>query len=161
MPLAATAALQWYGPACAALVGDPGIGTLHFAEPHQRYRAALVVQGAGTVGVLRPYRCRNTAISVTGTGTAQMTPKRWVRAALTVAVNQLTASDVEGALQNMRIEGGITFVQAMRALLAMAAGNASGLESSAPAFKAQDGTTTRIAATYSGGSRTITTLDLD
>jgi hypothetical protein len=161
MPLASLAALQWYGPACAAMVVSDSQGTLHAATPARFVRAGVQVTGTGSVEVMRPYRCRNAAIDAGGLGTAQMTPKRWVRTGLSVAVNELTASDVEGALLNMRIEGGVTFVQAMRAILAVAAGNASGLEGSAPVFKAQDGTTTRIAATYSGGNRTITTLDLE
>jgi hypothetical protein len=161
MPLASLAALQWYGPACAAMVVSDSQGTLHAATPARFVRAGVQVTGAGSVEVMRPYRCRNAAIDAGGLGTAQMTPKRWVRTGLSVAVNELTASDVEGALLNMRIDGGVTFVQAMRAILAVAAGNASGLEGSAPVFKAQDGTTTRIAATYSAGNRTITTLDLE
>ena len=161
MPAAAFANLAWNGPASAAMVVEDAVGTLNAATPKRTVRTGMDVTGTGTVEVMRPYRCRNAAIDAGGAGTAQMTPKRWVRTGMTVAVNALTASDVEGALQNMKIEGGLTFVQAMRAILAVAAGNATGLEGSSPVFKAQDGTTTRIAATYSSGDRTITTLDLD
>lgn len=161
MPAAAFAHFHHYGPATAAMVADAGVGTMHFAEPHQTVRAALNVTGLGDVGVLRPYRCRNAAINVTGASSTTLTPKRWVRTGLSVSVNQLTASDVEGALQNMKIEGGVTFAQAMRAILALAANNATGLDGSNPQFKSRDGSKTRIAASNIAGNRTITALDLD
>jgi hypothetical protein len=161
MPIASLAALQWYGPECAAMVVEDSIGTLELALPKRDVRCGISSTGIGTVGVMRPYRCRNAAINAGGVGTVQMTPKRWVRSGLTVAVNQLSASDVEGALQNMKVEGDMTFVQAMRALLAVVAGNATGLEGASPVFKGQNGTTTRITANYSGGNRTITSTNLD
>lgn len=161
MPYAAIAPLHWYGPACAALVADPGIGTMPLATPHQSKRAGLNVAGLGTAPLLRPYRCRNAALDVTSEASATLTPKRWVRTGLSVSVNQLTASDVEGALQNMKVEGGVTFVQAMRALLALVANNATGLDGSNPQFKSRDGSKTRIAASNIAGNRTITALDLD
>lgn len=161
MPAGAFAHFHNYGPATAAMVADPGVGTLHFAEPHRDIRAGVNVVGTGTVGVMRPYRCRNAAISVIGEGSVQMTPKRWIRTGLTVAVNALSASDVEGALQNMRIEGSLTFVQAMRAILALAANNATGLDGPTAVFKSRDGSKDRIEATLSGGNRTVTAVDLD
>lgn len=161
MPAAAFAHFHHYGPATAAMVADAGVGTMHFAEPHQTARAALNVTGLGDVGVLRPYRCRNAAIDAGGVGTAQMAPKRFIRSAMTVAVNELTASDVEGALLNMRIENGVTFVQAMRALMALAANNATGMDGPTAVFKSRDGTKNRLQASLSGGNRTITALDLE
>lgn len=161
MPLASFAALHWYGPACAAMVVGDSQGTLHAATPVRTVRAGLNVTGLGDVGVLRPYRCRNAAIDVGGVGTAQMTPKRFIRSAMTVAVNELTASDVEGALLNMRIENGVTFVQAMRALMALAANNATGMDGPTAVFKSRDGTKNRMQATLSGGNRTVTALDLE
>ena len=152
MPLASFAALHWYGPACAAMVVGDSQGTLHAATPVRTVRAGLNVTGLGEVGVLRPYRCRNAA---------QMTPKRFIRSAMTVAVNELTASDVEGALLNMRIENGVTFVQAMRALMALAANNATGMDGPTAVFKSRDGTKNRMQATISGGNRTVTALDLE
>jgi hypothetical protein len=161
MPAGAFAHFHNYGPATAAMVADPGVGSLHFAEPHKNIRAGVNVVGSGTVGVMRPYRCRNAAINVLGEGALQMAPKRWVRTGLTVSVNALSASDVEGALQNMRVEGSLTFVQAMRAILAMAANNATGLDGPTAVFKSRDGSKNRIEATLSGGNRTVSTLDLD
>lgn len=57
------------------------------------------------------------------------------------------------------IEGGLTGEQIMRLLLAVAAGNASGLEGAAPVFKDVANTKNRIAGTYSAGTRTVTTRD--
>jgi hypothetical protein len=57
------------------------------------------------------------------------------------------------------VEGGLTLRDVMRVLLAVNAGDATGLEGSTMVFKSQDGTTTRVQAGYSSGDRTITTLD--
>lgn len=161
MPVAAFAHFHSYGPATAALVCETGVGTMQDAMPVQTVRAGIAADGVGEVGVMRPYRCRNAALDVSGVGSVQIAPKRYVRTGLSVAVNALTASDVEGALQNMKIEGGISFVQAMRAVLAVLAGSATGLEGGSPVFKSQDGATNRVAANYTSGNRTITALDLD
>ena len=56
------------------------------------------------------------------------------------------------------VEGTLSLKQAIRLLLAHAAGNATGLDSN-PAFKSLDGSKTRVAGTISGGTRTITTRD--
>lgn len=57
------------------------------------------------------------------------------------------------------IESGYTAAEILRLLAAVAQGNASGLESGAPVFKSIDGTTDRVTATYSGGTRTVTGRD--
>jgi hypothetical protein len=57
------------------------------------------------------------------------------------------------------IESGLTAAEVLRIIAAFAAGNASGLEGATPVFKGIDGTTDRITATYSGGTRTVTSLD--
>ena len=126
MPVAAFAHFHSYGPATAALVCETGVGTMQDAMPVQTVRAGIAADGVGEVGVMRPYRCRNAALDVSGVGSVQIAPKRYVRTGLSVAVNALTASDVEGALQNMKIEDGISFVQAMRTVLAVLAVGGSG-----------------------------------
>jgi hypothetical protein len=73
-------------------------------------------------------------------------------------VSELSQDDVTGAVLEEVIEGGLTLRQVLRLLLAHSAGNASGLESN-PVFKGMDGTTTRLAGTVSGGTRTITVRD--
>jgi len=59
------------------------------------------------------------------------------------------------------IESGYTAAQILRLIAAAVQGNATGLESGAPAFKGLDGTTTRIDATYAAGVRVVTDRDAD
>ena len=67
--------------------------------------------------------------------------------------------DVEIRAGNVQLEGTLTLRDVQRILLAVAAGNATGLEGSTMVFKSQDGATDRVAATYSSGARTVTTVD--
>ena len=149
-------ALQWYGPACAAMIVDAG-ATTEFAA-RRTISPDLNVTGTGTAQ-MRPYRGRRAAIDAGGLGTLQMRPARRLRAALEVAVNDLTQDDVTGAVLEAKIEGDVTLKQALRLLLAMAANDATGLEGATPVFKSLDGSKTRLAASYSSGNRTITTRD--
>lgn len=57
------------------------------------------------------------------------------------------------------IESGYTAAEILRLLAAVAQGDATGLESGSPVFKGIDGTTDRVTATYSGGTRTVTGRD--
>ena len=57
------------------------------------------------------------------------------------------------------IEAGYTAAEILRILAAHAAGAATGLEGANPQFTGLDGTTVRIDGTYSGGTRTIDSLD--
>lgn len=57
------------------------------------------------------------------------------------------------------IESGFTASEVMRILLAVAAGDATGLNDGNVAFKSQDGTKNRIEATQSDGNRTIDVID--
>lgn len=157
MPLASLFTLQFYGPCAAAMVADPGVGELLEATPHQDIRPALTVVGTGDAPVLRPYRMRNAAITVDAQGVLHFAePHKSVRGGLRVTVSELSQDDVTGAVLEEVIEGGLTLRQVLRLLLAHSAGNASGLDTS-PVFKGMDGTTTRLAGTVSGGTRTITT----
>lgn len=159
MPLAVLAPLQWYGPACAALVAPPGVGVVEKAEPHQYVRAGVTAIGVGDAPLLRPYRMRNAAITSDGAGVVHlMRPVKSLRAGLTVFVSGLSADDVTGAVLEAPIEGTLTLKQIIRILLAQAAGNATGLDGN-PAFKSVDGSKTRVAGTISAGNRTITVRD--
>lgn len=159
MPLASTAALQWYGPAAAAVVVDDAQGVVEDALPMRRVRAAANVPGVGDAPLLRPFRGRLAAASLLGDGVVLTAlPTKPMRVGMTVSVNQLSQDDVTGAVLESPIEGGLTLRQVMRVLLAHAAGDATGLDTN-PAFKSQDGTKDRLAGTVSGGNRTITTLD--
>lgn len=159
MPLASLFSLQWYGPATAALVVSDALGEVGEATPHQTMRAALDVLGNGDAPLLRPYRGRNAALDVGGIGTLHVAGARMsIRTGLEVLVSELSQDDVTGAVLEAPIEGDLTLKQALRILLAHAAGDATGLDGN-PAFKSLDGSVTRVAGTISGGNRTITTLD--
>jgi hypothetical protein len=74
----------------------------------------------------------------------------------------LTQGDIDAiaaAVWSKVIEGALTAEQIQRILLAVNAGDAAGLEGSAPLFKSQDGTKNRVVATYSAGSRNVTAVD--
>ena len=74
----------------------------------------------------------------------------------------LTQGDIDAiaaAVWAKVIEGALTAEQIQRILLAVNAGDATGLESGAPLFKSQDGTKNRVVATYSAGARVVTSRD--
>jgi hypothetical protein len=159
MPLAALFGLQWYGPACAALVGADAVGTVQ-AQPVMHQRAGADIAGQGTAHVLRPYRGRALALSAVGAASMQGQPRMNSRFALAVSIGgTLTQDDVTGAVLESKVEGDLTLKQALRILLSHAAGDATGLEGASPAFKSLDGSKTRIAGTYASGTRNVTTLD--
>lgn len=158
MPYVALAPLHWYGPAMGTMVVD-GSGEVLEATPHQTMRGDLDVLGAGDAPLLRPYRGRNAALDVAGDGVLlNAGAKKALRSAFTVTLGALSQDDVTGAVLEAPVEGDLTLKQALRILLAHAAGDATGLDGN-PAFKSMDGTITRVAGTISGGNRTITTLD--
>lgn len=151
--------LTFYGPATAALVGADAQGVMQDATPHQSMRGGISAVGTGDAPLLRPYRGRNAALNALGEGLLQNSgARKATRAALEVLVSALSQDDVTGAVLEAPIEAGLTMRQVLRLLLAYAAGDATGLDSS-PAFKSQDGTATRIAGTVVAGTRTITTID--
>jgi hypothetical protein len=76
-----------------------------------------------------------------------------------IAPATTVAADVIGrAVLDAVIENGLSLADVQRLLLAVAAGNATGLDSD-QVFMAQDGNTERITGTVSGGTRTITGLN--
>lgn len=58
------------------------------------------------------------------------------------------------------IEAGFTAEEIIKILLAVAAGDATGMQGPATVFKSQDGTTNRIEATQDGDTRVINTIDV-
>lgn len=149
--------LTYYGPATAALIGEDSIGELTSATPRQWMRGGLNVLGLGDAPLLRPYRGRNAALTALGEGFLHGAgAKKRIRSGLSVFVSSLSQDDVTGAVLEAVVEGDITLKETLRLMLAYVAGNASGLDTN-PAYKAMDGTTTRLAGTISGGTRTITT----
>lgn len=159
MLLGTLASLQWYGPATAALVMSDALGDMPLATPHQSMAAAVNVLGIGDAPILRPYRGRNAALDVGGEGLLYLAgARKSIRTALSVYVSELSQDDVTGAVLEAPIEGDLTLKQALRILLAHAAGDATGLDGN-PAFKSLDGSKTRVGGTIASGTRTITTLD--
>ena len=71
----------------------------------------------------------------------------------------LTAQAIAQAVGDRIIEAGLSADDVARLLLAFAAGNATGLDGADPKFYAQDGTTVRIDGSYSGGNRTIDSIN--
>lgn len=70
-----------------------------------------------------------------------------------------TAEENAAATIAALIEGGLTVRDVLRLVLAVTAGDATGLEGSNMVFKSLDGTKNRVEATYSGGARDVTTRD--
>lgn len=99
--------------------------------------------------------------SLVGEGDIDLTPTAIgeLDADLVVTGTGLTTANVGAAVWARVIEAGFTAEQVLRILAAVNAGSASGLESGSPSFTGIDGSTERVAGTYSGGTRTIDTLD--
>jgi hypothetical protein len=154
--------LVYYGPGAAAMLpGDGvGVGTVQ-AQPVMTKRTAVSNGGVGTSVTLRPYRGRAFNLVNGGVGTMASQPRKRVRPAMVVSVGgALTQDGVTGAVLEAQVEGTLTLKQTLRILLAHAAGNATGLEGISPVFKsAVDSSKTRIAGTYTSGTRTVSTLD--
>lgn len=149
--------LVYYGPAAAAQVVQASAAVA--AQARGFARAGQVTQGAGSLARARPTRLRGSVMAVTGVGSLQRAlPKARVRPGVIIRVNALSQDDVTGAVLEAVVEDGLSLKEAIRLLLAYAAGDATGLDSN-PVFLSQDGSKTRLAGTISAGSRTITTRD--
>jgi len=70
-----------------------------------------------------------------------------------------TAEENAAATIAALIEGGLTVRDVLRLVLAVTAGDATGLEGATMKFKSLDGTKDRVEATYAAGDRTVTALD--
>lgn len=159
MPLASTFALQFYGPGCAAAVGADVTPTA-FAELHGTVRLGAV----GTAEAFSPLArgTQGKAMAAVNTSTASSPLARMranARLGAVGKVNELSQDDVTGAVLESAIEGTLTLKEALRLILAATTNSASGLESGSPRFKSLDGSKDRIVATYSGGTRTVTSRD--
>lgn len=99
----------------------------------------------------------------------ELSPQSLADAVWSALANAYTASGTMGELLNSAgsaadpllgtVEGSLTLRDVMRLLLAVNAGDATGLESGTMVFKSQDGTKDRVEATYSSGARTVTAVD--
>ena len=149
--------LHWFGPAAAALVVATAPAMV--AQPTGVASPSAAASGGAVATRAAATRLVNRPMSASGIATVPLAlPKGRAKPAVHIKVNTLSQDDVVGAVQQMRIEGGLTLVETLRLLLAVAAGDASGLDGN-PIFRSQDGSKTRLAATIASGSRTITTKD--
>lgn len=99
----------------------------------------------------------------------ELSPQSLASAVWSAVANAYTGAGTMGELLNSAgsaadpllgtVEGSLTLRDVMRLLLAVNAGDATGLESGTMVFKSQDGTTDRVEATYSSGARTVTAVD--
>lgn len=71
----------------------------------------------------------------------------------------VAAEVIAKAVLDAVVENGLTLADVQKLLLAVAAGDATGLDSN-PVFKSQDGTVERITGALAGGSRTISSIDV-
>ena len=149
--------LTYYGPGAAAMGVVSGDGSFQ-GTPRQSKAISVSVTGVGSAALLRPYRGRQAGMSGAGVGTLYGEPKKSIRSALTVKVNDLTQDDVTSAVLGGIVEGDLTLQGTMRLLLAYIAGDASDLSGN-PQFKSIDGSVTRLAGTIVDGERTITTRE--
>jgi hypothetical protein len=128
--------------------------------------AALTGSGLAD-GTLTGVGALAAALVVTGTGltTANVGPAVWAA----IATQNDTAGSMGEKLNDAGsasnpwtevIESGYTAAQILKLIAAAVQGDASGLESGSPVFKGLDGTTDRITATYSSGTRTVTDRDV-
>jgi hypothetical protein len=103
------------------------------------------------------------------TSNTPLSPQSLADAVWSAVANTYNASGSMGELLNSAgaaadpllgtVEGGLTLRDVLRILLAVNAGDATGLEGSTMVFKSQDGTVDRVEATYSSGARTVTSVD--
>lgn len=158
MPLASLTGLLWYGPGAGAMVTAGQATTV--ADVKATARARSTITAAGSMPRAKGTRLVNRPATIQGTGSMpRALPKARARALATIRVGALTQDDVTGAVLEAPVEGGLTLKQALRILLAHAAGDATGLEGPAATFKSLDGTKDRIVGTYSGGTRNVTGID--
>jgi hypothetical protein len=152
--------LTYYGPGATSMGDAGGVGEVVTAAATMTKRSAASFAGVGTANTLRPYRGRAFDLVTGGAGAMASQPRKRNRFALSVSIGgALTQDGVTGAVLESKVEGDLTVKQALRILLAHAAGNATGLEGANPAFKSMDGSKTRIAGTYASGTRNVTTLN--
>lgn len=129
--------------------------------------AALTGTGTATGSTLTAVGELAADIVVTGTGltTGNVGPAVW--AAIASANNtpgtmgeKLNDAGSASNPWTEVIESGYTAAQILQLIAAAVQGDATGLESGSPTFKGLDGTTDRIEATYTSGTRTVTSRNV-
>lgn len=145
-----------------ALAAITGSGTIAGANLQAFLAAVAALTGSGDAeGTAVGYGAILAALTGSGEADATLPAFGEMNADLTVTGTGLSSANVGQFVWSYLIENGLSAEQVQRLLLAVAAGDATGLEGTNPVFKAQDGTTTRIDATYSSGTRTIDSINGD
>ena len=147
--------LVYYGPGAAAAVG------VSVSTASATIRADGILRAVDTsvaTAVARVSNGRRMAAVDVALATAFVTLKGRGRLGAVGKIGALSQDDVTGAVLEAVIEDGLSLKEALRLLLAYAAGDATGLDTN-PIFKSMDGSKTRLAGTISAGTRTITTKD--
>ncbi len=141
----------------AALSGD---GTITAANLQAFLAAVASLTGSGSVSASAT-GLGALLSALTGSGAVDLTPAAFgeLDADLVVTGTGLTTANVGEAVWAKVIEAGFTAEQVLRLIAAVSAGNATGLESGSPSFEGLDESTTRVAGTYSSGTRSIGTRD--
>lgn len=163
-PVAASALLSLLADATGGLItSGEGVASLSILLADALLTASLSGDGAAFM-LLSGSALLGAQANITATAQAAMTAALQAyavghMAGDTVDDSVLTAQAIAQAVGERIIEAGLSADDVARLLLAFAAGNATGLEGADPKFYAQDGTTVRIDGSYSGGSRTIDSIN--
>lgn len=159
MPLASLANLQWYGP-CSSAAYLAGVGSVA-AQPRGSIRSASSLSGAGAITYARSLRLIGSPVLLTGSGAITFAqPRGYVRANVTIKVNELSQDDVAGALMQAKIDGEYTFRDVMRIMASVLAGKVSGAETPTVTFRAiTDAKDRVVSVTDVDGNRTSVTVD--
>lgn len=143
--------------AIAMLCAMTGAGDLA-AAIEGRLNMSIDMEGAGDLAASLS-ALGNMAIALSGSGDLEATIAAYGNMAIDIVVTGtgLTTANVADAVWAKVIEAGFTAEEVLRLIAAVTAGDASGLESGSPTFQGIDESTTRVAGTYSSGTRDITT----
>ena len=140
-----------------------GSGTISAADLQAFLAAVAALTGSGGISSAQATGFGELAAALSGDGTANgsvLTAIGELSADLK-AYGDLTNEGLRDAVWAKIIEAGYTAEQILRLLAAHAAGAATGLEGSDMQYTGLDGTTVRIDGNYSGGTRTIDSLDAE
>lgn len=159
MPLLAVSyPLQFYGPGLGAgfLVGvGSGVPGL---VGRTRLAASVVATGAVTGRATRLVNRPATALGVASVPLAQMRARALIGA--TIRVNDLSQDDITGAVLEALVEPDLSLKEAVRLMLAVLVGRASGSPGTTIRFRDPSGSKERVVATVDGnGNRLSLTLD--
>lgn len=140
-----------------------GSGTVTNGDIKAFLAAVAALTGSGTISSAVRTGLGALLASVTGDGTATGSTATGIGEldADIVAYGSLTPEGIRDAVWAQIVEAGFTAEQILRLLAAHAAGAATGLEGADMRYTGLDGTTTRIDGNYSGGTRTIDSLDAE